>query len=189
MRRTSLTVIAALGLALLAAQLAPGAGAGGKRTCRGLAVTITKNERGERIGGGKDVVIGSNRRDVVNLAGGNDKFYGGGGDDVACAGPGEDLLLGADDDDELFGGGGDDFSRGQAAGGLSNPPRVVGGPGDDELRGGGGNDAINGSSGDDRSFGNGGNDRFDAGSGFDRCDGGRGNDSANASCESQQSIP
>ena len=102
MKRTRLIALAAMAATLAATQLASGAAPGSKQTCRGLSVTITENRKGDPIGAGKDVVLGTNHRDVVNLAGGNDKFYGDDGNDVACAGPGEDLLLGADDEDGVM---------------------------------------------------------------------------------------
>jgi len=104
MRRTTAIAIGTLTLALLCTGLATGAGSAGKGMCRGKAVTITEDRKGDPIGPGKDVVLGTRGRDVVNLAGGDDKFYGDAGNDIACAGPGEDLLLGGDDDDAMFGG-------------------------------------------------------------------------------------
>ena len=84
-------------------------------TCQGRGHDHQEQE-GRSLSNGKDVVLGTNKRDVVNLGGGDDKIYGDDGNDLVCGGPGEDLLLGADDEDELYGEGGDDFSRGIAAG-------------------------------------------------------------------------
>ncbi len=178
--------------ALLATQALAAAGSSVPRSgarCHGVPVTITENKKGDPLSNRDDVVIGTRKRDVVNLLGGNDKIYGDRGDDLICGGSGRDLLLGGPGDDVEYGDQGKDFSRGIAAGGLANPPRVVGGPGDDELHGGLGRDAINGSSGDDDMFGDGGNDLFNGGSGFDKCDGGPGKDKQNGSCDKLKSIP
>ena len=74
MRRTTAIAIGTLTLALLCTQLATGAGSAGKGTCRGKAVTITEDRNGDPSGPGKDVVLGTRGRDVVNIAGGDDMF-------------------------------------------------------------------------------------------------------------------
>jgi hypothetical protein len=59
MRRTTAIAIGTLTLALLCTGLATGAGSAGKGMCRGKAVTITEDRKGDPIGPGKDVVLGT----------------------------------------------------------------------------------------------------------------------------------
>jgi serralysin len=78
-----------------------------------------------------DKVIGSNKDNVINGAGGNDKLYGYSGDDIVNGGTGDDYLNGASGSDILAGETGADTLRGG-----KGADWLYGGEGDDLLWGG-----------------------------------------------------
>lgn len=100
----------------------------GKKTCRGLEVTIRGTNKGETIRGTKG-------DDVIVARGGKDLIRGGGGNDTICSGAGKDEARGGKGDDRIAGGAGKDLVRGGAG-----DDRLNGGKGVDELRGGAGDD-------------------------------------------------
>ena len=120
-----------------------------------------------------DDLKGTPSDDVVELAGGNDRYlagrgddkvYGGAGDDEAEGGPGGDFLIGGDGGDKLSGNDGNDTIKGDGPNGFTHTDEkyshagTIGGP--DFLFGGGGADLLTGG---------GGLDRFDGGPGRDTC--------------------
>jgi Ca2+-binding RTX toxin-like protein len=132
-------------------------GGGGRDVLRGTAKDDVLNGAG-----GPDQVLGLNGKDVLRGGAGNDRVDGGGGADVARGDAGKDRVDGRGGNDDLFGGGGAD--------------RLFGGGGADELRGGGGKDRLDGANGADKLFGEGANDRLDGGKGKDLLVGGAGKD-------------
>jgi Ca2+-binding RTX toxin-like protein len=90
-------------------------------TCGGLPATIVGTN-------GKDNMIGTPLRDVVNLLGGSDTFDGGLGDDIICGGGGKDRLSGGAGNDRVYGDSGNDYF----IEGAGND-RIVGGAGRDYL--------------------------------------------------------
>lgn len=107
-------------------------------------------------------IEGSDRRDELDLRGGDDTFSGGKGNDSANGGKGRDSLSGGAGRDELGGGGGDDVLKG--GGGRDS---LSGDGGRDKLDGGRGRDLIDGGKGNDRLKGGEDGDRFR----FERRDG------------------
>jgi uncharacterized repeat protein (TIGR01451 family) len=97
-------------------------------TCGGKVATIVGTN-------GDDVIVGTDKRDVIAALRGNDQVRGLGGKDIICGFGGNDRLKGKGGNDVLRGGGGND--------------RLGGGPGDDLLRGGTGRDRCRGGPGDD----------------------------------------
>jgi uncharacterized delta-60 repeat protein len=131
-------------------------------------------------GDGDDVVVASDRNDLIKTNGGNDTItarrgndviYAGDGDDVVDAGDGNDRVYAGDGNDFVDGGNGDDTIRGG-----SGEDWLLGGNGDDDVDGGSGFDIIDGGSGDDRIFGGSEFDVINAGTGADVVYGGSGMD-------------
>jgi hypothetical protein len=106
--------------------------------CAGASVNLVGT-------GGRDLLNGSGRADVILLLGGNDRANGRGGPDRICAGAGRDTLLGGPGPDRLSGEAGPDTLRG--GGGRD---RLLGGAGPDGLFGQGGRDVLRGGPGRDR---------------------------------------
>jgi uncharacterized repeat protein (TIGR01451 family) len=102
---------------------------------------------------GNDVLVGTNRADVIRAFSGDDQVFAGGGKDLICADLGADLVSGGPKDDTVIGGGGRD-----------------------KLFGNTGNDVVKGKRGRDRLRGNFGNDFLNGGRGRDSCKGGAGQD-------------
>lgn len=125
------------------------------RRCQGKVATIVGTA-------GDDVLVGTDRRDVIWAGPGNDTIEAGLGSDVICAGPGDDIVFGGRGNDSIRGGPGDDL--------------LYGGHGDDQIYGEDGDDFIHGGLGIDVLKGGRGNDTIDGGYGWDVLDGGRGND-------------
>lgn len=171
--------------------------------CGGRRATITGTS-------GADLLIGTNKDDVIVSLGGDDEVEGRNGDDIICLGSGADTgngergsdkILGEGGADEINGGpradilhgnGGPDTIRGEEGGDTVNG----GGHGDtlfgqgsaDVIRGGAGRDLVDGGAGDDRLFGDLGDDHLDGGPQTDVCDGGGGTDTA-VGCETEIQIP
>ena len=111
-------------------------------------------------GPGDNKLIGTNRPDLIDGQGGNDKVFGQGGDSVFGA-KGDDDLLGGKDlrfyprnepgSDRLYGQQGDDRMDGDRG-----ADRLYGGPGDDQMQDGedrgGPREFLSGGSGDDAHF-------------------------------------
>jgi Tol biopolymer transport system component len=139
---------------------------------------------------GRDVLKGTERKDVVVALGGDDRIDSFAGADVVCAGPGKDvvdagsngsgggsdLVLGGPGDDRLAlgpelgtleGEGGDDLLLGSKGG-----DSLYGGPGNDVLRGGPNplfnSDFLHGGPGNDALFGGPGPNQLEGGPGHDR---------------------
>ncbi|MGY1720667.1 ExeM/NucH family extracellular endonuclease [Blastococcus sp. SYSU DS0552] len=89
--------------------------------CQGLLPTI-------RGTAGRDVLSGTNGRDVIMGLGGDDEIRGRNGDDVICGGAGNDRIAGENGDDVLSGGFGDDWLNGG-----NGDDVLIGGPGTDRL--------------------------------------------------------
>jgi predicted extracellular nuclease len=89
--------------------------------CDGLVPTIVGTE-------GNDVIVGTNKRDVILGLGGNDVIRGGNGEDVICGGLGNDVVTADNGDDVVLGGFGNDWLSGG-----NGDDRLVGGPGQDFL--------------------------------------------------------
>lgn len=100
-----------------------------------------------KVGGdGRDIIRGTNHRDVICPDLANDVVYGKGGPDVIMGGLGRDKLFGGTGDDEFHAWGGND--------------RIWGEEGDDQMNGETGNDTIVGGPGRDEFIGSSGNDCF-----------------------------
>ena len=106
-------------------------------TCNGLAATIIGTP-------GDDVIVGTNKTDVIVSFGGNDTIFGGNGDDVICSGYGNDVVDGGNGKDYIDAGEGDDVVNGGNAKDV-----IFGGPGNDELDGGNSVDDLDGGDGTD----------------------------------------
>lgn len=89
--------------------------------------------------GGRDVIKGTRRNDVIVTFRGRDKVNGRGGDDRICTGAGPDLIRGQKGADQINGGSGTDG--------------LLGGRGNDRLVGGAAADVLIGVDGDDVLFG------------------------------------
>ncbi len=115
--------------------------------------------------GGDDTVYGEDGKDLINGGNGIDRLYGGDGDDTILGGDGGDLIDGGLGDDVLFG-----EQNATAAAGID---QVIGSDGNDYIDGGIGIDKLSGSAGDDVIFGGGDTDAFThGGDGNDYIDGG-----------------
>ncbi|MEM9872983.1 MAG: endonuclease/exonuclease/phosphatase family protein [Pseudomonadota bacterium] len=129
--------------------------------------------------GGDDVLVGSDRADVLSGSDGDDVLTGNergdllngdGGDDVAFGGVGSDTINGGTGEDRLFGERGNDVVDGgdgndDVFGGVGRDT-VLGGAGDDALDGGTGADTLDGGEGNDVITGGEGADTFEFGGGF-----------------------
>ena len=135
-----------------------------------------------------DILIGTHGRDCILGYGGNDRLYGLSGDDLLVGGPGDDRLFGGFGDDILNGGPGDDKIEGEAGddildGGDGNDT-LDGGRGDDTIHGGRCHDSIEGGSGKDKLFGDEGSDRIECTDRWSTSDGGADTDACDgANCE------
>lgn len=120
------------------------------RHCDGERATMVLPAGGATVtgpyNGGRDVVVGSSSRDIIDVGTGSDLVCAGGGDDVVTGGTSNDTLYGEAGNDDLQGGNNDD--------------ELFGGPGNDTYHGdghddwlsdsgGGGSDVMWGGSGDD----------------------------------------
>jgi Ca2+-binding RTX toxin-like protein len=101
-------------------------------TCNGLAATIIRTP-------GDDVIVGTNKSDVIVSFGGDDTISGGNGEDVICAGYGDDTVDGGAGKDLVFGEQGDDTIAG-----ANGKDSLDGGVGKDEADGGNGKDVCAG---------------------------------------------
>ena len=129
-----------------------------------------------------EVLVATDRADLLNMGGnddtayaegGDDLIYGGGGIDRLYGGNGRDTIYGGDMGDLIDGGAGDDTlygdSSGSAAAGVD---QIIGGDGDDLIYGGVGIDKLSGGRGDDVIFGGNDTDAFThGGDGNDYIDG------------------
>jgi predicted extracellular nuclease len=106
-------------------------------TCNGLAATIVGTA-------GDDVIMGTNKADVIATFGGNDTIHGGNGEDVICSGSGDDVVDAGNGKDYVDAGAGDDVVDGG-----NGKDVILGGFGDDELDGGNGVDDLDGGDGVD----------------------------------------
>lgn len=143
MRRFGMLLVAASGVCALTTVPQTASEAELARTCLGHAPTVRGDASDEDF-------VGTEARDVILAAGGDDSIHGLGGDDLLCGGRGRDQIDGGQG---IRGGTGDD--------------RIDGGPGRDDLlgyagrdriRGGSGNDDLNGGAGRDGLYGERGND-------------------------------
>lgn len=122
-----------------------------------------------------DLIYGRGGDDTIYGEGGNDILYGGGGfADRLYGGAGEDTIFGGDGADLIDGGDGDDILWGeQSATAAAGIDQVIGSAGNDYVDGGIGIDKLSGSEGDDVIFGGGDTDAFThGGEGNDYIDGG-----------------
>jgi len=134
-----------------------------------------------------EVIVATDRKDLIYAWGGDDTVYGEGGDDIIYGGNGIDRLYGGDGNDRIYGGdggdlldggAGDDYVSGeQTAVAAAGIDQIIGGEGNDILHSGVGIDKLSGESGDDFIFGEGDTDAFThGGDGNDVIDGGAGGD-------------
>ena len=105
--------------------------------CGGQVATCVGTE-------GADLILGTDRDDVIVAGGGNDVVHGDAENDIVCGGPGNDSLMGARGIDRLYGGPGNDWLFGapegdELYGGEGDYDVLWGGPGYDTLDGGPGN--------------------------------------------------
>ncbi|MDX2307114.1 MAG: peroxidase family protein [Hyphomicrobium sp.] len=130
-----------------------------------------------------EVLVATDRNDLVYMRGGDDTAYGEGGNDIIYGGNGIDRLYGGAGDDRIYGGDGGDLIDGgegddvlfgeQSATAAAGIDQVIGSAGNDYVDGGIGIDKLAGSEGDDVIFGGGDTDAFThAGEGNDYVDGG-----------------
>lgn len=103
-------------------------------------------ERGTIVGDrGDNVLIGTERSDVIIGRAGADYIIGKGDQDLLCGGRGDDTLKGRDNRDGIRGDRGDD-----AVYGNDRADILEGNLGDDAVHGGAGNDFCSGGKGFDR---------------------------------------
>ena len=119
----------------------------------------------------KDLLFGAQGDDTIKAKSGNDVAHGRGGDDTIDGGKGNDTLYGDHGNDMLYGQAGRDILYGGAG-----DDTLDGGRDRDRLEGGEGNDVLDGSEGDDRQFGDRGADKLLGSEGTDFLHGGEGVD-------------
>jgi hypothetical protein len=92
-------------------------------------VPLCHGEKATCVGtDGHDLILGSDKNDVIVAGPGNDVVHGDAGDDILCGGPGNDSLFGARGADIIYGGPGDDWLFG-----APDPDELYGGPGDFDV--------------------------------------------------------
>ena len=132
------------------------------------------------VKGGNDAVIGSAKKDMIQLGNGDDVANGGDGNDMIRGSNGDDVVNGGTGKDFLIGGRGNDALAGEAGGdkllGRGHDDHLSGGTGSDTVRGGAGKDVLYGNNGDDKLVGGKHADILIGGSGDDFLVGGRGGD-------------
>jgi Ca2+-binding RTX toxin-like protein len=110
--------------------------------------------RRDNVHGDLEVLIGTDRNDVLIGDRTSETLIGIGGDDVMVGNSGSDTVLGFDGNDLLIGESGNDLLLGGPGAdrefGKTGSDRLAGGPDDDFLRGGPGHDVMKGKSGIDR---------------------------------------
>lgn len=104
-------------------------------TCGGMQATCVGTA-------GRDLILGTEKTDVIVALAGNDVVHGDAGADVICGGPGNDSLMGARGADKIWGEEGDDWLFG-----APEADELYGGEGDDVLWGGPGMDYLDGGPG------------------------------------------
>lgn len=130
-----------------------------------------------------EVIVGTDRADLIYARGGDDTVYGDGGNDIIYGGNGIDRLYGGDGKDYLYGGDGAELTDGGAgddtifgdssATAAAGTDQLIGGMGNDYISGGVGIDKLAGGGGDDVIYGEGDTDPFThGGDGNDYIDGG-----------------
>ena len=90
-------------------------------TCHGKEATCVGTD-------GHDLILGSDKDDVIVAGPGNDVVHGDAANDIICGGPGNDSLFGARGADIIHGGPGDDWLFG-----APEPDELYGGPGDFDV--------------------------------------------------------
>lgn len=129
-----------------------------------------------------EVIVATDKADLIYAFAGDDTVYGEGGNDILYGDAGIDRLYGGDGDDTIYGGDSGDLidggagndtlfgdSSGTAAAGVD---QIIGGDGNDIIYGGVGIDKLSGGAGDDVIFGGGDTDAFThGGDGNDYIDG------------------
>lgn len=90
-------------------------------TCHGKKATCVGTA-------GHDLILGSDKPDVIVAGAGNDAVHGDAEGDIICGGPGNDSLFGARGADIIYGGPGDDWLFG-----APDPDELYGGPGDFDI--------------------------------------------------------
>jgi Ca2+-binding RTX toxin-like protein len=129
-----------------------------------------------------EVLVGTDKNDLIYMRAGDDTAYGEGGDDIIYGGAGIDRLYGGDGNDIIHGedggdlidgGDGDDILYGESSqSSAAGVDQLIGGAGNDILFGGVGIDKLSGGSGDDVIFGGNDTDAFThGGDGNDYIDG------------------
>jgi Ca2+-binding RTX toxin-like protein len=110
--------------------------------------------RRDNVHGDVEVLLGTDRNDVLVGDRSSEILFGLGGDDFVVGNSGGDTLLGFDGNDLMIGESGADLLRGGPGAdrqfGKSGSDRLAGGPDDDFLRGGTGHDVMKGKNGIDR---------------------------------------
>ena len=101
-----------------------------------------------RLGGGRDVGIGTASADAVDGEGNEDNLYGGAGNDTVYGGTSEDIVVGDAGDDSLYGGDGGDMLSELWDVANSGHDLVDGGNGIDILYSADGNDVVYGGTDD-----------------------------------------
>ena len=115
-------------------------------------------------------------KNVINLGGGENKYYGGNGQDIVTAEGNNKIYLGMGSD-EFHGGDGNDYVDGGRGHDLETDENLIClGNGKNEYYGGKGKDTVYGGNGQDIIYGDEGDDYIKAGTGKDQISPGSGND-------------
>jgi Ca2+-binding RTX toxin-like protein len=202
-RRSRLTVLSALLVAVASTTTGPGASpadAGGGLTCLGRPVTVDL-AGGARPTGQDDVILGTSGDDVIFGFRGNDTICGGGGFDVIQGGGGDDTIDGGTGADivsynsspkgvtvSLADLGPQDTGPATGTDTLSGFDALTGSAFDDTLTGDSNGNFIRARRGDDTVDGGPGQDTITGSLGQDFCDGGADADWARG-CETMVSVP
>jgi Ca2+-binding RTX toxin-like protein len=159
------------------------------RDVRAAGANGNPNVNGQNLDGTPDtgansneVLIGTDKKDLIYMwagddtaygEGGNDTIYGDAGIDRLYGGDGNDTIYGGDSGDLIDGGAGDDILYGDSSGtAAAGVDQLIGSEGNDIIYGGVGIDKLSGGAGDDVIFGGGDTDAFThGGDGNDYIDG------------------
>ncbi|MBP7335476.1 MAG: M10 family metallopeptidase C-terminal domain-containing protein [Niveispirillum sp.] len=111
---------------------------------------------------GRDDLFGALGNDTLSGGGNEDRLYGDAGDDSLWGGDGNDTLVGGTGHDRVYG----ERGNNSLSGGSGNDT-LIGGDAFDTMYGGDGDDSLDGGDGNDYLYGDAGNDRLVGGSGQD----------------------